>query len=800
MRSAESGKETQAQPDAGAPPAGDRKPAVTPPSPVPQNSDEQSATSVVSDVAPVPPISPVATDTRAASTIVTADLRNARVDAGSEINFVKTVLNAGARDISDLIEIDMRPHLDNSVDAAVCDRLRQRVFHTPFPQFGIVVIEYPNEDLLRVVRAAALSIVQSSAAGSSIDARRVDVTFREEHPNWIAKTIAKIAAEMAMNLAKVGLLHPPTGSALYEDFVRSEDRIRHLGESFKQTNSLLIVFLEARSTLVADATPRRGNDVRICVRVETALAAIVDRSDDWVEDVKRRLRAGGKGMELGYGELKSACEIALRFSDLTQYTESLRDDANTSAKFLLKVMAEQTGERVDDVFDLTALFLASHVPGLGLSDFEKLANEIVANRPLPPPAADETRSLTAWPRWTPVRLQRLRAAGIMQLKAGPDGTRQVFCASPTIAARLRTEFEDEHFALAELRLALLSSSLFVERQLSADQVECWTGLIAAAQKDDAGTDAIAKFARTFDVKSGAMSLKQRGQRAGLALTGLWLNSRQDEDRGPAADFVHSLVRETGAEVLLQALRFCNCDASSPISVRVLKNWVHLALKAGRSIPETLTYAYVRDLLTISNVERRKEFVAQFLEWIGDEDKLDALGKALRDSIANTLLVSLVAGATNLSENPTVGMLPIFGGLPTETCSRIFACLAAEPSVRIIDSTVRKAFDATSRSSVDGSQIWLEMPPGRIVVFILAIWREWLAVGDASEHVESNAWLRAILDQLRQDRKHRLYLLQCLTELLSLFRDYREKEADRALQQNYSQLIKQFLWVRAALAG
>ncbi|WP_234685132.1 hypothetical protein [Bradyrhizobium monzae] len=803
MQPAEAPKEMEAPANAAAAaPAVDPKPELAAGASLPsQGADEGLANPTPSQApqaaiagGPVPPSEP---QTFVNTLSVNANFEKAKLE-GSEINFIKAVLNAGARNISDLIEIGVKPHVECRVDLVVCNRLRQRAFHKPFPEAGLVVIEYPNDDVLGVVRASALSAVRLDSAGSGNDVHRVDVIFREERRNWIAKAIEKTITELAEKAVTVGLLYPLTGSDFYEDFMRSDDQIRHLGEACRQTNILLIVFLEERPALPGATTGRRDSDVRICVRLETALAATFDREETWVEDLRRRLVAGGTGAELSYVELKSACEAALRFTNLKQYTESLRNDADASANFLLKVMTEQLGENVDHVFDLVALFLAAYIPGLGLSDFERLANAIIATLPLPPPVTG-TAVPVARPRWTPARLQRLRTEGIVQLKTGAEGMRQVFCASPAIAARLRAEFDDEHVTLAGLRRALVPSTLFVEKQLSTDQIECWTALMTVAQRDDASTDAIAGFAKTFGDDGIRLPSRERGHRAGLALTSFWLNPQQDESRGPATDFVRALLKQAGPEVAFQALRSCSRNASNPIAINALKSWTHRILQTGQSIPETLTYAYVRDLLSTPTVERRQKFVVQLVEWIGTDDEPDALSKVLRDSIANALWAPLVTAAANASDIPTVGTLPIFGGLPAETCSKLLACLITEAPVRIIDSNVREAFAATSRPNIDEPQSWLEMPPGRIVAFLFAMWREWLAAGDASAQAEGDAWLQTILRELRQDRRHRRYLLQSVTELLALFRDHRQREVDKAVQQTYLRLIQQLLWVRAASA-
>jgi hypothetical protein len=785
-------------------PAGNETAPETPPSAIsPPPVSESGPTDGPKEVSPAPapavdtkaePVKPVVPGTHFGANIQLggATLKNTEVIA------IKAMFLGGDRSIADRIDVDIKPHVNDSIEPIYCGNLRLLAFAKPFPAAGLVLVQYPDEEVLGAARSAALAALNSDTAAPVANrVQRIVVTFRDQQPDWLNPTINKIVAEMDAKEAIIGVFSPRPDSQLHEDFIRSHDLISVFDQSLRQANKLLVVFLQEQAISDRVIAVRRESDLWFIVRSETVLAAFFNREDKWVKEV-RSLATGGAGVGLNYAELRSACEAALRFDHLDGFAEALGNDVERATRAFRRLVSQHNA---DGVFDLTGIFLAAHIPGLGISDFDRLATYIVGTLP-PPQTPSETEKAASWPRWSPKELRRLRDEKIIELKTGADGSKRVFCSSPAVAARLRREFEDEYISLAELRRALLSNSLFAEGALTADQIVHWVTLVATAQADDAGTEAIRQLAKTFASDDLRRQFKKKdiGRKAAMAIASLWgATPEQDDGRGPAADFVRALLAEAGPEIAFQALRSCSRDTSNPIAPRALLNWTYRVFKAGDSIPETLIHAYVRDLMTIADSGRREVFVSRLLEWTLHKHEPEALRRTLRNSIANALWASLVTQAEDLPGGSTIEALPVIGGLSPDTCANLLASLAAEEPVRIIDSAIRAAFAATSNLSIDGVPTdWLEIPSGLILAFILAEWRERVGTADTAQSDRCEAWLRVLVKPIREDRKQRRYLLSCVTYLVDFFRYYRTHEKDREAQQGYVRLIKQLLWVRSEL--
>jgi hypothetical protein len=725
-----------------------------------------------------------------------------RVDAGFkesvlnkvEVNGLKATFTAD-KHIADFIEVDLKHYADEVADTTCHRNFCSRVFHRPFVSSGLLVVQFPNEEVLGAVRSAALAATRGECVPAA-QVHRIEVSFREERPNWIGPTVDKIMKEMTDKHAVIGVCHPPSGSLLHEDFMRSYDHIRHLHQSFRQANRLLIVFLPQRSASDRVAGLPRESDLWFVVSPETALAAMLDRDDAWIEQVKSLVGAGA-GAKLSYADLRNACEAALKFENLVQFGETLRDDADRAAKAFDGLISQLHSRSAAGVFDLIAAFLAAHIPGLGISDFGKLASRVLGTLPPPSAPSDSAAKPAAWPQWAPSELRRLRDDRMIEVKGGTDG-RRVFCTSPAIAAQLRRAFDDEYFVLAELRQTLLADPLIVEAKLSSDQIALWVALIAAAQHDDAGTDAVRQLAKMF--ASGGLrekSLKEIGARAAMVIVSFWsAMPGQDDERGPTAEFVRALLAEAGPQLPFQALRFCSRDASNPIGAKALQKWAYRVLKAGyHSIPESLVYAYVRDLLAIVDSGRRELFVSPLLDWIRGEHEPEGLRKVLRDSVANALWASVAAAAEGSPAVLTIEELPIVGGLTSATCANLLTLLA-DADVRVIDANIRRSFAGASIVDGDAQRLdWLDIPAGLILASVLAEWRVRLGTDDAAR---GEAWLKTLIKPVRESREQRRYLYLCATYLIDFFRFCKANERDREEQQTYTKLIGQLSWVRSEL--
>src|ERR1043165_3551238 len=117
------------------------------------------------------------------------------------------------KSISDLIEVEIKPYIEPASCSALCDRLRSVVFTAPLPSAGLVVLQYPDGEILDALGAAALACLRQDIPQNTGGAAWIDVAFlREERSEWISATVTRILAGMESSKVQVGFVRPSPGS------------------------------------------------------------------------------------------------------------------------------------------------------------------------------------------------------------------------------------------------------------------------------------------------------------------------------------------------------------------------------------------------------------------------------------------------------------------------------------------------------------------------------------------------------------------------------------------------------------
>jgi hypothetical protein len=714
----------------------------------------------------------------------------------ADIAAIKNYFELGTRRIADLFEVNLTPRADDGENTAFCRNLEILVFGAGLPASGLLVVQYPNEEVFDALSSAALASARASRSEGSASVHQITVSFRKQQRDWIYPVISEIKSKMEASNSLIGILRPTPNSDLHGDFLSSAASIRNFDDLLKQSGRLLVVFLEDFPETRIEGRLETKN--WILVRSETALAALFDQRENWVHEVKALVNRSGTS-SVTYAQLRSACEAALKCGgDVGRFADALRNDAQSAKNMFVRALKEMQIYKSEGTFDMIGIFLAAYLPALSVSDFGKLAIRILKGLP-PPPATDEKQ--VPW-QWTPRELRRLTDAQLIELKAERDGSRRVYCASSVVADTIRSEFEREYISLTELRRDLLSESYFAEAELTREQMTSWVELVAQSQRDDPGTAAIRQLAEAFaaDKLRRKNWLKEAGSRASVAVITLWASfPDQDGDKGQAASFIDWLIAEAGSDVAFQTLRFCCREASCPIPAKTLLNWISRLLNGSYKIPETLVYAFVRDVSTVIDGDRREAFISKLLDWILDEHEALELRQSLRDSLANAIWAALLTSADDVPTPLKVAELPIVGGLSVATSLRFLTCLLEDATVRIIDQNIRQAFGVAQEADMDSQPIdWLRLPSGFILVFLLAAWRELLIGDTGDESREDLAWLKALIESLKKDRERRRLLQQYLTRTAELIHNIKDMETDRGARKKYVELLKHLFWIRSEL--
>jgi hypothetical protein len=716
-----------------------------------------------------------------------------------ELIGIKNIISAG-QSIADLIDVDVRPYVEETSVSELAVRLESRAFENAVSATGLVVIEFPDRELLDPLCAAALAVV-SRRGGDEIRPHWVVVGLRVEG-NWITFIVNKIASEMQAKSASIGVVQPDVGSAFHRAFWEGSSSLRHLDQSLKDAGKLLLVLLQRADTPGDTAPTRREFKFWLRLSSEKAIAASLDRGENWVKDVGDLLLRRTANARLSYSQLKAACEEALKAKDISQFNITLQEDQDRASATFKRLLNGMHGYETEATFDLVALFLAAYLPGLNISHFSTLAQRIIRTLPPPPPPKDVEKSL-GWPTWSPRDLRRLSEAHLIALNPSSDGGRRVFCASLVVASRLKDEFASDYIVLTELRRELLSSSFFAEGFLSAEQMREWAELVGHSQRDDPGTNAIRELARSFAAeglrKPGR--LKDLGARTSVATEALW-NAwpEQHESDGITASFIASLSEAVGSDLAFQTLRFCSRDASSRIPPKIIANWIQEILKGSFSIDESLVHAFVREAATIADVERREYFLTKILDWTLDEQGSIEMRQRLRDALANAVWAALTRINDHVDTSSRVTDLPCVGGIPLETTIRLLSCLSEDTTVRIIDTNVRRAFGPTKEVNDDSESglDWLQFHSGFVTMLLLAEWRERLVGDFKSAGNEGETWLKAVIAGLKKDRDRRQRLRRYATFVVDLFRHLKDYESEASDRKDYVRLLKSLNWIRSEL--
>jgi hypothetical protein len=699
-----------------------------------------------------------------------------------------------SRSTADRIALIAHPYAEEVSDPSFCRNIQSRLFHGAVSPTGLIVVEYPDDEGSEVFAAAIMASLRESHPLASVGALSMLVTVEDAQEDWTPHVVQKIIAEMKNN-ARTALIRP-TGNSRFPAALRQAYRsIRQLDQHLKQAQKLLIVLVEYgaddRAIVARDRDSVAGATSRhwFVVQPQTALAALFDRPESWINEVEDLVGKNAPN-PLTYAQLKTQCEAALKFDDLGQFDQSLRSKGERASSTFKQTLRETHEYKPDATFDLVNMFLAAYLPGLGLSHFEKLAQRAVDSLPRAPIAGDG-RTLS-WPPWTRRTLTRLQDAQLVELKPGSDGTRRVFCASPAVAAAFQQEFERDYILLTELRRDLLSDVFFAEGALSTEQIASWVRLVAQSQRDDPGTEAVRRLAETFrSLEPRRIPLREAGRTGAVAITTFW-SASSGEDGRLASAFVNALIAGGSAEVAFQAVRFCCRDSANPIPSKTLLSWILRILRSESKPAETLVYAFVRDVSTLPEADRRDVFMNTILDWILNESESHDLRKLLRDSLANAVWHALVTSGAEPDEPLKIVELPSVGGLPQATALRLLTCLSEETEVRIIDSNVRRAFGLGHETD------WLRLQSGFILAFLFAEWRGRLVGNSLEDAQEGQSWLKSLIGTLKEERDRRRLLQRYLAFVIDSVRQVKDQNAARDSRRKYVRLLTHLIWVRAEL--
>ncbi len=580
-------------------------------------------------------------------------------------------------------------------------------------------------------------------------------------------------------------------SDLHRELLQSPPTVlRQLERSFTDAGLLLIVFLKRSLSRGDTADPCAGSGPCIAVSTELALSALLDVEEEWVCRVRQA--ATVRGFELSFAQLHAACTKARSFEDLAQFAGSVRSEHESASLEFRRQLDAFHAFAAEETFDVVALFLATYLPGLGISVFSALANWILAALPCPSKAGEDTKP--GWPHWTPRDLRRLLSKNAIELKTGSDGSRSI---SSPLANVIRGEFEQEHVSLAELRRALLAVPVLPDGFPSTTQIACWTRIVYAVQRDDPATEPVRRLARLLAATPHSQGWqKNTGTRAAAAMAALW-GAREGEAAGEAqtAAFVEELT-SADAELALQALRFCSRDSACPVPPARLLSWISRALRAGGPRRTSLVYAFVRDITAISDEGRRETFLRRIVEWILDE-RVDFRG-VLRDCLASAMWSAVVSSGTPQAVALSPAELPCIGGLSEELCEKLVICLSEETKVRIIDPGLQRAF-GDSPEDFDGHAVQLDrLECGLVLCTLLAEWRRKLAGDAVSPPEQAEAWLRRLIHVVSKDRSRRKSVQRAASLAVDVIRFLKIEGRNTVSRQRLGQLLADLLWTRAEL--